>query len=346
MLLGEMGDKVKAGLLKELLSKGVNMKVFAEHICRAYDKHIGDIPVDILSPDCCKGVLAAADHEAPQGHRLAHGAMRHLEQHCSIIGHMGRRGLLGENQTFIEMGAGKAGLSCTLKAALRGNMRLLVVERGGCRYKADKNFRGEESSGNFLRLRMDIAHLNLAALDFVVQTPLPPPLSDDCTSEKSARGDIVTIGKHLCGGATDLALRCVIKTLPETAQRLQGIAIATCCHHRCDYLSYVNMDFIKNELSGGEGVGQNQDGGWGIELVSLISSWACCCFAGNRRGGAGDSPQATSGGSKDDMEIGGGLSDDEKEKLGRKCKRLLDWGRVLWLREVGLSCVCTTGHIV
>ena len=35
--------------------------------------------------------------------------------------------------------------------------------------------------------------------------------------------------------------------------------------------------------------------------------------------------------------VGGKLSDEEKEALGRKCKRLLDWGRVLWLREQGLE---------
>lgn len=67
------------------------------------------------------------------------------------------------------------------------------IERAGCRYKSDKNMRGPEGSDHFRRLRMDIAHLNLAALDFAQVQP-------------GMRGDVVTIGKHLCGGATDLAL--------------------------------------------------------------------------------------------------------------------------------------------
>lgn len=51
----------------------------------------------------------------------------------------------------------------------------------------------------------------------------------------------VVMGKHLCGAATDFALRACLHTLaaqqqPQQQQsqqfELQGLAIASCCHHR------------------------------------------------------------------------------------------------------------------
>eukprot|EP00983_Pelagomonas_calceolata_P119511 1160613-Pelagomonas_calceolata.AAC.8 len=53
--------------------------------------------------------------------------------------------------------------------------------------------------------------------------------------------DWMVVGKHLCGAATDYALRGCLPSLPadghaapeaDVVRRFRGLAIATCCHHR------------------------------------------------------------------------------------------------------------------
>jgi hypothetical protein len=125
MMRGELGDVVKQGLLKKV-AKGVDFDAFAERITRVYDELVGVIPIETLRPECCDKVLAAADGEARLGQKREHNAMRHLEQHASIVGHMQRKGLL-DSETYLEMGAGKAGLSDTLVKSVDRDMRLCVV---------------------------------------------------------------------------------------------------------------------------------------------------------------------------------------------------------------------------
>ncbi len=55
---------------------------------------------------------------------------------------------------------------------------------------------------------------------------------------------MIGVAKHLCGGATDLALA----SFKNVSNQVKGLAIATCCHHLCDINSYVNMNFITEDL--------------------------------------------------------------------------------------------------
>jgi tRNA:m4X modification enzyme len=57
--------------------------------------------------------------------------------------------------------------------------------------------------------------------------------------------NMIGVAKHLCGGATDLALA----SFRNVTEQVKGLAIATCCHHLCDTNSYVNMKFITEELN-------------------------------------------------------------------------------------------------
>lgn len=61
---------------------------------------------------------------------------------------------------------------------------------------------------------------------------------------------VVGIAKHLCGGATDLALTSFehLKKLEDFPSKLAGLSIATCCHHACDTKTYVNLAFIAKEI--------------------------------------------------------------------------------------------------
>ena len=97
-----------------------------------------------------------------------------------------------EDRLYVEFGAGRAGLSSFVAKKLQelGNKgsAFLAVDRDTRRFKLDKEFRG-----SFLAFRekMDISHFDLARFRL---------------ENSVAHLPLVCIAKHLCGGATDLAL--------------------------------------------------------------------------------------------------------------------------------------------
>ena len=105
---------------------------------------------------------------------------------------------------------------------------------------------------------------------------------------------LVALGKHLCGGCTDMALRSVAEGKAAAAG---GVLIATCCHHMCSEDTYVWPAL----LTGGNPP---------LAPRALLD---CCC------GTAG-------------WGISGEAVDARRRLVGRKVKRLLDFGRVAYLR--------------
>ena len=98
---------------------------------------------------------------------------------------------------YVEFGAGRAGLSSFVAAKLlslenKQNV-FIAIDRDSRRFKLDKEFKGLMLT---YRERLDIADFNLKTF----------------VHEKNLAGDIksgyqiIAIAKHLCGGATDLAL--------------------------------------------------------------------------------------------------------------------------------------------
>ncbi|KYO19537.1 tRNA:m(4)X modification enzyme TRM13-like protein isoform C [Alligator mississippiensis] len=154
------------------------------------------------------------------------------------------------------------------------------------RFKVDGKHRKRDSI--FERLQVDIQHLCLNKIPILVKEKL----------------SVVGIGKHLCGVATDLALRCLIESFTTqddgineepSAKRLKsdntqagsnnftdkersgenvsesyntvaGIVIALCCHHKCDWKHYVGREFFKKV-----GLGQVE-----FNFFQRMSSWATC----------------------------------------------------------------------
>ncbi|XP_035294353.1 tRNA:m(4)X modification enzyme TRM13 homolog [Cricetulus griseus] len=139
----------------------------------------------------------------------------------------------------------------------------------------------------FERLQIDIQHLCLNRIPVLQEGRLP----------------VVGIGKHLCGVATDLALRCLVETyaasfeerneeplakrikndktekesnilfkegneknIPEMWTPVAGIVIALCCHHRCDWRHYVGKEYFK-----ALGLGAVD-----FYYFQRMSSWATC----------------------------------------------------------------------
>ena len=72
---------------------------------------------------------------------------------------------------------------------------------------------------------------------------------------------------------TDLTLRCLAGTLPS--HRLRGLMIALCCHHRCDWGSYVGKQFLMDQ------------GFTRADFALLVSmtSWATCGFGRGKKTG-------------------------------------------------------------
>lgn len=120
--------------------------------------------------------------------------------------------LIPREGAFIDLGGGRGGLAAAVRSAFP-DAPVAVVERASRRYKF--------KIPNSLRVRCDLRHVDLAAI-----YPTMP---------------LVGVAKHLCGAATDLALKALV-TSNATA-----IVIATCCHHACTWDDYVGRATVDND---------------------------------------------------------------------------------------------------
>merc|ERR1719494_1097003 len=105
--------------------------------------------------------------------------------------------ILCPDTTYIEFGAGRGKLSHWVQRAAENetNTRFILVDRSNNRNKVDCYHKGDSQGPSFERLFVDIEHLDLSEVASISQ-------SDN---------NIVGIGKHLCGGATDLSYRCLME---------------------------------------------------------------------------------------------------------------------------------------
>ena len=123
---------------------------------------------------------------------------------------------------------------------------LVLIERSGCRKKADNR---KTISGNSVgdgdhcyRYRIDIRHCSL------------PEVLKQVSSRTviKADKDVIVVAKHLCGCATDMTLRSMSNLIRSSKENsvdsprniARGIAIATCCHHACNWNDYVGKSFL------------------------------------------------------------------------------------------------------
>ncbi|XP_063538029.1 tRNA:m(4)X modification enzyme TRM13 homolog [Cydia strobilella] len=164
--------------------------------------------------------------------------------------------------------------------------------------ETDKNKESEVG----VRIRADLAHLALEAVPVVM----------DCEA-------VVGLAKHLCGVATDYALRCI--AAPGVAAKTRGVVLATCCHHRIEQALYVANEPLKE-------LGINAEE---FNIMLGIVSWATCGDGRSRERRLLDPPQEA----QEAQEAG--RRQEEREETGRRAKALLDWGRVLWLRARGFD---------
>ncbi|XP_074523502.1 tRNA:m(4)X modification enzyme TRM13 homolog [Halichoeres trimaculatus] len=281
-------------------------------------------------------------------------AHKHLKQQSSILGHLEEQGMLGRGRCFIEFGAGRGKLSHWIHEALKtpdhletpgpletqDELQMLLVERSSTRFKVDGKH--QDPGVQFERLQVDIQHLDLSRVQMLRLKGLP----------------LVGVGKHLCGAATDLALRCLLGTpgLKEGTEPpskrfktsepadpecnptpgpgpVQGLVVALCCHHRCEWHHYVGQQFFLQR-----GLGPSE-----FSAFCRMSSWATC---GLRPTNQESQPQVPTNQRGDNEEhepveetdsVNSFLSSSEREQIGRLCKRLIDSGRLQFLKSRGFD---------
>lgn len=163
----------------------------------------------------------------------------------------------------------------------------------------------------------------------------------------------VGIAKHLCGTATgihniyisslhtsfhfrifsliddvvfaDLAIRCLAKSINnEPKVDVRGLVLAFCCHHKCEYSSYVGREYLRQcDFTANE-----------FSVLRSIVSWATCApRLKNNVKPQHDSTVRYDG--QDNVSWSSRL--DERELIGRKAKTLLNWGRLSFLRSIGFQ---------
>ncbi|CAM4592508.1 unnamed protein product [Lepidochelys olivacea] len=299
--------------------------------------------------------------EALNDPKNGESALKHLKQQASILGNMEKLQLLGPGRCFIEFGAGRGKLSHWVDIALQdaANVHFLLVERATTRFKVDGKHRKRDYI--FERLQVDIQNLCLNKVPILKKEKLP----------------VVGIGKHLCGAATDLALRCLVesyatqydernedpspkrfksdktdlafnnfadersgKNVSENWNPVAGIVIALCCHHRCQWKHYVGQEFFRTV-----GLGPVE-----FNYFQRMTSWATCgmqetiteasTIDAKSKDQSSDTEEHDQVNNRIECSsdsLQGLLTVEERKQIGRLCKLLIDQGRIRYLQQRGYN---------
>ncbi|KAL5700406.1 tRNA:m(4)X modification enzyme [Ranunculus cassubicifolius] len=260
---------------------------------------------------------------------------KHVLQQAAILGNLEEFGILpdsskeelngsessmdvGDIPAVVEFGAGRGYLTQML-ADCYGIRKVFLVERRSYKLKADRSLRKKESL-ILERLRIDIEDLDLNGVEALKRVPY------------------LATGKHLCGPATDLTLRCCLRDNQVVASdnHLRGLAIATCCHHLCQWKHYVNKNYMSD-------MGITKDT---FHAITWFTSWAVDATHSAAdvddnmvdQGSHIDSIQM-----KDEDSVRGvesivkGMAPGERAAVGFMCKDIIDMGRLMWIKKHGLG---------
>ncbi|XP_065033929.1 uncharacterized protein LOC103983726 isoform X2 [Musa acuminata AAA Group] len=300
------------------------------------------LPHSYLVPDACsKWLNQRLDRKLPYQEK-------HAMQQASIIGNIEAFGMLQKPKDLtnpfcqecdgsddvdgdesrvsavVEFGAGRGYLTHMLTDCY-GIKKAFLVERKSYKLKADRSLRQNQSI-SLERLRIDIADLNLDEVHFL-----------------KGLGHLA-IGKHLCGPATDLTIRCCLnreynqsKETHSTSSHLKGIALATCCHHLCQWKHYTNTKFLLSL-----GITEEE-----FHAMTWFTSWAVDADHSSELSDVSHQETNLSTICSEDKQSN--LEDSDVEQvirgmpvldrahLGFICKEIIDIGRLLSLRDQGMD---------
>jgi tRNA:m4X modification enzyme len=198
----------------------------------------------------------------------------------------------------------------------KGPEALVLVDRSNVRKKSDSFIRSSEKV-DLERCLVDIKDFDLGRV---------------ATLKRHPRKPIIIVGKHVCGTATDLTLQCAMHAVKQGLP-VQAILIALCCHHRCRWTQYCNQSWMSR---------QGIDG-FQFEIMSSMSTWAIC---GQRKSCStrahfySEDQHLRSETTKNhlsDKLSRSSLGVEERESMGRICKRIIDQGRLEYLSSHGFD---------
>ncbi|KAF9796924.1 hypothetical protein SFRURICE_016592 [Spodoptera frugiperda] len=294
------------------LSRETIMQVI-DKINYLYDKHVeGNITTFPEHPIHKTIVEEFSESDRTESSR------RHLRQVSALLHLAEEEGLVGAGTCYVELGAGKGHMSYYAWQAWGSQGGAVVLlDRAALRHKRDNKLRAAR------RLRADLRHVALARLDDVAAAPA-----------------LLALAKHLCGVATDYALRCVTAEAGAGPRR-RGVLLATCCHHRCELAAFLAPGPLQELGITGEE----------FNVMLGIVSWATCGDgrsrdARNKPDHAGDGGEPAVGEATEPAAVQETvvkeaerviLPQESREAVGRRAKQLLDWLRVLRLRELGFD---------
>lgn len=121
----------------------------------------------------------------------------------------------------------------------------------------------------------------------------------------------------------DLTIRCLVKSMnSEPKVDIRGLIVAFCCHHKCEYSSYVGREYLQRcDFTADE-----------FPVLCSIASWATC---GSRLKSDANSPRDPT--ARQHATVSQSLKLEKREIIGRKAKILLNWGRLIFLESAGFQ---------
>ncbi|KAJ6638621.1 tRNA:m(4)X modification enzyme TRM13 like [Pseudolycoriella hygida] len=286
-------SEIDEHLMNEIIDK-IN-KIYEEHVDGTIEEMICSHPV--LNDELSKESYGSK-------------TLKHLTQTSSILGCLKQLDLLLPKTCFIEFGAGKGQVSFWLAEAMKDTEQstVLLVDKASLRHKKDNKI---EDRNSVQRIRADISDLDLEKLEAV-----------------QLAENIVAVGKHLCGGATDVTLRCLING-NQIRKSVKGFVIALCCHHRCTWRAFVGKKFLVDN-----GITQQE-----FDVLTKMVGWAVCGTGMSRQlrkeiEMRNEQKETTT---NVETTVTAKIPREEREKIGMKCKRILDYARIQFLHENGFT---------
>lgn len=160
---------------------------------------------------------------------------RHRLQRAAIVDAVSALDVVGRGHVFLEIGAGNGELSLAVAEAhpeaVRSDAFILLDRESKPRGKSahgrlSADVQLEARCASVARVKVGIEDVQLSALRDSLAPGRP----------------IVVLAKHLCGAASDYALRAIAASSSD----VRGVVLSTCCHHRCTWSSYPSREYLRS----------------------------------------------------------------------------------------------------